>query len=60
MIDSEGYTDPSKEWSQCDHALNYLNLADRIPYKKEGEQVLIDFIPSLQKGYLILGQVMVG
>jgi tRNA (cmo5U34)-methyltransferase len=55
MFDAEGYTDPSKEWSRCDHALNYLNLADQIPYKKEGEQVLIDFIPSSAKRILDLG-----
>ncbi len=55
MIDAERYTDPSKEWSQSDHALNYLNLADRIPYKKEGERVLIDFIPRSAKRILDLG-----
>jgi tRNA (cmo5U34)-methyltransferase len=55
MIEAEKYVDPSKEWSQSDHALNYLKLADRIPYKKEGEQVLIDFIPSSGKRILDLG-----
>jgi tRNA (cmo5U34)-methyltransferase len=55
MSDVEKYGDASKEWSQCDHALNYLTLADQIPYKKDGEQVLIDFIPHSAKRILDLG-----
>lgn len=55
MSDFEKYSDASKEWSQCDHALNYLTLADQIPYKKDGEQVLIDFIPHSAKRILDLG-----
>jgi hypothetical protein len=29
-----------KEWSDSQHVLNYLNAADNIPHRKEGESVL--------------------
>lgn len=54
MIDHEKYTDQSKEWSQGDHALNYLKLVDQITYKK-GDLVLIGFIHNAAKRILDLG-----
>lgn len=35
-----------KEWSDSQHVLNYLNSANSIPHRKEGEAVLLDLILS--------------
>lgn len=35
-----------KEWSDSEHVLNYLNAADNIPHRKEGESVLLDILSS--------------
>ena len=32
-------------WTTPDHAWQYLNRADGIPHRREGEQVLLDHIP---------------
>jgi len=37
---------PKKEWSDSEHVLNYLNAADNIPHRKEGESVLLDIIST--------------
>ncbi|MBA3977033.1 MAG: class I SAM-dependent methyltransferase [Nitrosopumilus sp.] len=59
MIDKEEeineYSDSSKEWSDAEYALNYLEIADQIPYKKDGEMVLLDHIPKTVKRVLDLG-----
>ena len=34
------------EWSDSQHVLNYLNAANSIPHRKEGEVVLLDLILS--------------
>ena len=31
----------AKEWSSPQHALAYLNVADNLPHRSEGESVLI-------------------
>ena len=35
----------AKEWSSAQNALAYLNLADNLPHRSEGESVLIDHLP---------------
>lgn len=44
-----------KEWSDSQHVLNYLNAADTIPHRSEGESVLLDNIPKNTKRILDLG-----
>ena len=44
-----------KEWSDSQHVLNYLNAADTIPHRSEGESVLLDNIPKNAKRILDLG-----
>jgi tRNA (cmo5U34)-methyltransferase len=31
-----------EEWSSVQHALAYLNVADNLPHRTEGEVVLLD------------------
>jgi SAM-dependent methyltransferase len=45
----------AKEWSSPQTALTYLNLADAIPHRSEGESVLIDHLPEDTKRILDLG-----
>ena len=44
-----------KEWSDSQHVLNYLNAADTIPHRSEGESVLLANIPKNAKRILDLG-----
>jgi tRNA (cmo5U34)-methyltransferase len=43
------------EYTSAKHALNYLARADRIPHRREGESVLLDFIPRSAQRILDLG-----
>ena len=36
----------AKEWSSPQNALAYLNVADTLPHRSEGESVLIDHLPE--------------
>jgi tRNA (cmo5U34)-methyltransferase len=45
----------AKEWSSSQHALEYLNVADNLPHRPEGEAVLIDHLPENTKRVLDLG-----
>jgi tRNA (cmo5U34)-methyltransferase len=33
-----------EEWSSIQHALAYLNVADNLPHRMEGEAVLLDHV----------------
>jgi len=44
-----------EEWSSVQHALAYLNVADNLPHRTEGEAVLIDHIPKDANRILDLG-----
>jgi tRNA (cmo5U34)-methyltransferase len=35
-----------EEWSNVEHALAYINKADNIPHRTEGEAVLLDYVPK--------------
>jgi tRNA (cmo5U34)-methyltransferase len=45
----------AKEWSSPQTALTYLNVAETIPHRSEGESVLIDHLPEDTKRILDLG-----
>ena len=45
----------AKEWSSPQTALAYLNVADNLPHRSEGEAVLIDHLPKNTKRVLDLG-----
>ena len=42
-------------WTSPEHALEYLNRADTIPHRTEGEAVLLDFLPPNPARVLDLG-----
>lgn len=45
----------AKEWSSPQNALAYLNVADSLPHRSEGESVLIEHLPEGTKRILDLG-----
>jgi hypothetical protein len=45
----------AKEWSSPQNALAYLNVADNLPRRSEGESVLIDHLHENTKRVLDLG-----
>jgi len=42
-------------WDQSNHALEYLERADSLPHRTEGESALIEFIPQAARRILDLG-----
>jgi tRNA (cmo5U34)-methyltransferase len=46
---------PVNLWSSNDHALDYLERADSIPHRTEGEATLLEFIPRTARRILDLG-----
>jgi tRNA (cmo5U34)-methyltransferase len=48
-------SDSSSEWSSAEYALEYLEIAEKIPHKNEGEKVLLEYIPAGAKRILDLG-----
>ena len=45
----------AKEWSSPQTALAYLNVADNLPHRSEGESVLLDHLPENTRRVLDLG-----
>ena len=46
---------PTNLWTTTEHALDYLERADSIPHRKEGESSLLEFIPQTTRRILDLG-----
>jgi tRNA (cmo5U34)-methyltransferase len=44
-----------EEWSSVQHALAYLNVADNLPHRTEGEAVLLDYVSKDASRVLDLG-----
>jgi SAM-dependent methyltransferase len=42
-------------WTSTEHARNYLERADSIPHRNEGESTLLEFVPSNARRILDLG-----
>ena len=43
------------KWIDADHVTKYLNRADRIPHRKEGESVLLEHLPKTLNRVLDIG-----
>jgi tRNA (cmo5U34)-methyltransferase len=43
------------EWSTTQHTLAYLNVADNLPHRTEGESVLLDHVTKDTERILDLG-----
>jgi SAM-dependent methyltransferase len=46
---------PINLWSSKDHASEYLERADAIPHRREGESALLEFVPAAARRILDLG-----
>jgi SAM-dependent methyltransferase len=55
LSDYEELDSSKEEWSSIQHVMAYLNIADVIPHRMEGEAVLLDHIPIGVKRVLDLG-----
>ncbi len=42
-------------WTSAEHALQYLEQADSIPHRTEGEAILLEYVPKTVKKILDLG-----
>jgi tRNA (cmo5U34)-methyltransferase len=42
-------------WSNAEHSLGYLQRADSIPHRREGESVLLEFLPAKVERFLDIG-----
>jgi tRNA (cmo5U34)-methyltransferase len=42
-------------WSSADHARHYLQTADDIPHRREGERTLVEFLPERVDRFLDVG-----
>jgi len=49
------YSESGAEWSSPGYASEYLEVSESIPHKNEGEQVLLEYIPTDAKRILDLG-----
>ena len=46
---------PSREWTDAEHVRQYLDRADELPHRVEGEAVLLELVPVTAKRILDLG-----
>ena len=42
-------------WSEAQHSLDYLQRADSIPHRREGEAALLEFLPAKVERFLDIG-----
>jgi tRNA (cmo5U34)-methyltransferase len=45
----------NNEWQSTEHALSYLQMADRVPHRTEGEATLLEEVPKESRRILDLG-----
>lgn len=53
-VSSPGHVDVNL-WSSAEHSRGYLERADSIPHRREGEAVLLEFLPDSLGRFLDLG-----
>ncbi len=54
-IDTNPFAMSQNQWTSASHALTYLERADSIPHRTEGEAVLLDHVPIQARRILDLG-----
>jgi hypothetical protein len=53
-VKSAGFADVNL-WPSAQHAKDYLQRADSIPHRREGEATLLEFLPAQLGRFLDLG-----
>ena len=54
QVSVNGY-ESKEEWSTVQHVKSYLNIANDIPHRREGEGILLEYVPFNAKRILDLG-----
>ena len=52
QVSVNGY-ESKEEWSTVQHVESYLDIANDIPHRSEGEGILLEYANAMQNEYLI-------